>query len=522
MEMMMWLPSLYGFMGVVIGACVGYAILYLLERLRNAQAGRDARTLLEDARKESEHMIKEAKVHARDEVIRAREAFEDEVRSRRQELVAQEERLSQREANLDRKVAMLDKKDAQLEQKIQDLETRRAELDRRHEDLEALMTEERATIQRVAGLSQDEARKSLLQKLDEELRFEYGALIRRYQDEARLKAEKEARDIIVSAIERYAAEQVSEVTTSTVNLPNDEMKGRIIGREGRNIRALEAETGVNFLIDDTPEVIVISGFDPLRREIARLALERLMADGRIHPGRIEEVVTKVRGEVEETIRRAGEDAIYELGLQHVAPELVRTLGRLKFRHSYNQNVLTHSVEMAHLMAMMAGELGLDPVIAKRVGLFHDIGKAIDHQVEGGHALIGADLLKRHGEAPIVFNAVAAHHGEVQAESIYANLATAADAITAARPGARAETTELYLKRLEKLEGIANSYRGVARSYAMQAGREVRVYVDPGKIDDHEAMQMARNISKQIEQELQYPGQIKVVVVRETRCIEFAR
>ena len=300
------------------------------------------------------------------------------------------------------------------------------------------------------------------------------------------------------------------------------MKGRIIGREGRNIRALEAATGVSFLIDDTPEVVVISGFDPMRREVARLTLERLMLDGRIHPARIEEVVTKVQEDLGETIMAAGEAAIYELGLQGVAPELVRTLGRLKYRHSFAQNVLQHSVEMAHLMALMATEIGLDPLIAKRVGLFHDIGKALDHQVEGRHAVIGADLLRRYGEPPVVVNAVAAHHREVETDSLYSTLASAADAISASRPGARSETTTLYLKRLEKLEAIANSFRGVEKCFAMQAGREIRVIVEPAKIDDNEAIQMARNISKQIEQELEFPGQIKVTVIRETRCVEYAR
>ena len=518
MEVAWWLPTMF----TAIGIGCGYYVHTILAKLYAASSTKAAKLTLEDARRESEVIRKEAKLQARDEVIRAREAFELEVKSRRQELVALEERLTQRETNLDRKVSMLAKKEQAVDEKLGELEKQRDHLRTRDQEIQALMEQQRQKLQQMAQLSQEDARKILMTQMEEELRFETGALIRRMQDSAKETAEQEARRIVTVAIERFAAPTVSEITTSTVNLPNDEMKGRIIGREGRNIRALEAVTGVNILIDDTPEVVVISGFDPLRREIARLALERLMADGRIHPARIEEVVAQVQTEVDETIMSAGEAAIYELGLQGVAPELVRTLGRLKYRHSFAQNVLVHSVEMAHLMALMAGELGLDAGIAKRVGLFHDIGKALDHQVEGSHAIIGADLLRRHGEAAVVYNAVASHHGEVEADSLYSVLASAADAISASRPGARSETTQIYLKRLEKLEGIANSFRGVEKSYAMQAGREIRVIVEPGKIDDNEAMQMARNISKQVEQELDYPGQIKVTVIRETRCVEYAR
>jgi ribonucrease Y len=514
-----WLLPTF-FAAVAIG--FGYYAHKILSRLQATSAARLAETIMHEAKRDAEVILKESKIQARDEVLRARDAFEEEIKTRRQELGAVEERAAQREQNLERKVAMLDKKETSLDAKMEDLERQRDELRAKEQEVVALQGQQREAIQRVAAMSQEEARKVLMHQLEEELRFESGALIRRIQEETRQTAEKEAREIIATAIERYAADQVNEVTTSTVTLPSDEMKGRIIGREGRNIRALEAATGVNILIDDTPEVVVVSSFDPLRREIARLSLARLMSDGRIHPARIEEVVTKVKEEIDDAIREAGEAAIYDVGLQGVAPELVRTLGRLKYRHSFAQNVLTHSIEMAHLMGMMAGELGLDPVVAKRVGLFHDIGKALDHQVEGGHAIIGADLLKKYGEPPVVFNSVASHHGEVAGESLYAVLATAADAITASRPGARSENTEIYLKRLEKLEAIANSFRGVEKSFAIQAGREVRVIVEPGKIDDNEAMQLARNISKQVEQELEYPGQIKVTVVRETRCVEYAR
>ncbi len=513
-----WWPTVIALIFLGLGL---YAHM-IFARAKASAAQKNAQMILQDAKREAEVIHREAKILARDEVIRVREAFEEENKSRRQELMTMEERIAQREATLDRKVAMLERKDMAVEQKLEEVETRKAEIKKQQEELQGVLAEQRSKLQEVSSMSQEEARKILMQQLETELKTEAGTLIRRCHEEARQTAEREARDIIITAIERYATDQINEVTTSTVALPNEDMKGRIIGREGRNIRALEAATGVNILIDDTPEVVVISGFDPLRREVARLSLEQLMTDGRIHPARIEEVVAKVKEEVDDTIRKAGEEALYGLGIQKVSPELVRTLGRLKFRHSFSQNVLQHSIEMANLMGLMAGELDLDQSIAKRVGIFHDIGKALDHQIEGGHAVIGADLLKRHGEAAVVYNAVAAHHAEVQAESPYAHLATAADAITAARPGARSETTEIYLKRLEKLEEIANSYRGVAKSYAMQAGREIRVMVEPSKIDDHEAIQMARNISKQVEQEVQYPGQIKVLVIRETRSIEYAR
>ncbi len=507
---------------LAVGLGAGYGAHAVRTRLRTASADKNARQLLEDAKRESDAVLREAKLHAKDEYIKMRERFEEDTRSRRQEVLAHEERVSQRETSLDRKLAMLDKKEQTLDDKIQELQSQREEVDRKSKELDELFREERTKIQEVAAMSQDEARGILMRRLEDELQNESGALIRRIQEETQENAEREARRIITMAIERYAADQVNDITTSTVTLPSDEMKGRIIGKEGRNIRSLEAATGVNFMIDDTPEVVVISGFDPLRREIAKTALEQLISDGRINPARIEEVVAKVQADIEDATREAGEAAIYELGLRSVAPDIVRTLGRLKFRHSYSQNVLKHSIEVGHLMGLMAAELGLDVSMAKRIGLFHDIGKAMDHLVEGSHAIIGADLLKRNGEAQIVYNAVAAHHGDVVGESIFAPLTTAADAMTASRPGARSETTQIYIQRLEKLENLAGAFRGVVKSFAIQAGREVRVIVEPSKIDDNEAMQMARNISKQIESELQYPGQIKVTVVRETRCIEYAR
>ncbi len=511
-----WVP-----LAALFGILMGYGAHIVTTAVRIASAQHNAKQMLRDAQRESDALLREAKLHAKDEYIKMHDKFEEETRQRRTELMAYEERVTQREVNLDRKLAMLDKKESVLDEKIQAVAQKQVELATREKELEQLRQEQRSKLEEIAALTQEAAREHLLSRLEEELQGEFGALIRRKHDAATETAEREARRVITLAVERYAADQVNEITTSTVQLPSDDMKGRIIGKEGRNIRALEGATGVNFMIDDTPEVVVISGFDPLRREIARLALERLIQDGRINPARIEETVAKVEAELDETVRAAGEEAVMELGLRGVAPEIVRTLGRLKFRHSYAQNVLKHSIEVGHLMGLMAAELELDVQLAKRIGLFHDIGKALDHQIEGSHALIGADLLKRNGEPQVVLNAVAAHHGDVEGESAYAPLTTAADAMTASRPGARSETTDLYLQRLQKLEEIANSFRGVAKSFAIQAGREIRVLVEPGKIDDNEAMQLARNISKQIEHDLQYPGQIKVTVVRETRCVEFA-
>lgn len=515
------LIPLIAFAGVC-GIAVGYGAHAVKTRLKTAYALRNAKQVMEDAQRESAALLREAKLQAKDELIKIREKFEHDSQVRRQELAAYEERVIQRESTLDRKLEMLDKKESGVDEKLLRIDAKQEQLQERARELDQLLEEEKARLHEVAQLPPEEARQQLMEKLEDELQGEAGSLIRRRHDEAEKSAEDDARRIITMAIERYAADQVNDITTSTVTLPNDEMKGRIIGKEGRNIRSLEAETGVNLLIDDTPEVVVISGFDPVRREIARLALEQLISDGRINPARIEEVVSKVKAELDEITQKAGEDAIYDLGLRGVAPEVVRTLGRLKFRNSFSQNVLQHSIEVGHLMGNMAGELGLDIQLARRIGLFHDIGKALDHEVEGGHATIGGDLLRRHGEAAIICNAVAAHHHDVEGESIYVPLLIAADAMTASRPGARAETTDLYVQRLDKLESIANSFRGVMKAFAIQAGREIRVIVEPSKIDDNEAMQMARNISRQVEQELQYPGQIKVTVLRETRCVEYAR
>jgi len=513
-----WVPAGVAFVGVLLGYLTHS--LFAQARARGARA--EAQRILDQAHRDADSTAREAEILARNEIVKAREAFEQEVAMRRQELRSLEGRLTVREANVDRRVALVDKKETLIETRLGELEAEKQTLQSAELETRRRQDEVRARLQEVAALPQEEARRLVRHQAEEDLRAEMAQLLRRRQQQTLAAAETEAREIIVGAIERYAAPQVSEVTTCTVALPSEEMKGRIIGRDGRNIRTLEAATGVNILIDDTPEVVVVSGFDPVRREVARQALERLIADGRIQPARIEEVVAQVREELDELMRKAGEQALSDLDLHGVAPELAHVLGRLKFRQSYAQNVLTHSVETATLMGLMAAELGLDPVMAKRVGLFHDIGKALDHQVEGNHAIIGADLLKKHGEPALVVNAVAAHHHDLAGDSVYAALASAADAITAARPGARTENTEIYLKRLQTLEHLAAGHAGVERAYALQAGREIRVFVEAGKLDDGGALQLARALSQQIEHELKYPGQIKVVVVRETRFVEYAR
>ncbi len=480
-----------------------------LEKLRIAQAE------LEAAKQKAELQAKEAILHAR-------ETVENEMKTKRQELTSLEERLSQRELNLEKKVAMLDKKYQAIEQKEAELQKKETDINQQKNELEQLIKNEREKLQRIANMTPDEARRSLLARIEDEMKVETSTFIKRRYEEAKETAEREARKIIAQAIQRYSASVSDELMTTTVPIASDEVKGRIIGREGRNIRTFEGATGVDVLVDDTPEAVVLSSFDPLRREVARQALERLIADGRIQPGRIEDVVAKVREEVEETLKQIGEKAVFELGLQGIPPELIKIIGRLKFRSSYAQNVLDHSIEVARLMGVMAGELGLDVNLAKKIGLLHDIGKALDAEVEGNHAIIGADFLKKQQENQIVINAVASHHTDVAPESIYATLAAAADAISAARPGARSENSEIYLKRLEQLENIAKSFNGVDKCYAIQAGRELRVIVQPDKVDDASAILLARDISKRIEQDLQYPGQIKVTVIREKRCIEYAR
>lgn len=516
-EVVWWIPTFLTLLGITLG----YASRSKIEQAMGDSAKAKSKNIIEKAKYDAEMIRKETRLQERDAVIKAREEFEKENASRRKELSALDERLTKREVNIERRHELLEEREKKIEDQYKSLEKRKKKLASKEAQIDKAIQQKLDKVEEVANISVKEARKRLLSNLKEDLKSDCSNLIRHTINDAKARSEKEARKIITLAIERYAAEQVNDVTTSSVDLPDDGMKGRIIGREGRNIRAIEAVTGCNLLIDESPEVVVISCFDPLRREIARRALERLIADGRIQPARIEEIVQKVKDEVDEAIREAGEEAIYDLKLQGISPELVRTLGKLKFRTSYSQNVLKHSIEMGHIMGMMAAELGLDQDLAKRIGLLHDVGKAIDHSVEGSHAMIGANLLKKQGEKQIVCNAVASHHEEIEGQSVYATLASAADAITAARPGARSQTTDLYLKRLEKLESIAKKFRGVNECFATQAGRELRVMVEPAKIDDNEALQMARNISKQIQAHVNYPGKVKVAVIRETRCVEYA-
>ncbi len=504
------------------GMLGGYALRGLIGRWQADAIEKQAQIKLAEADTEVKNRLKEADIQARAEVVKAREEFEKSTKVRRKELQDIEERLTVREENMDKKAILLEKKDQTVAQKQEEVQRKAEEVQQRRADADKRWIEAEQRLQKLAGMTHEEARKEVHQKAEQEVRSEAGSLIRRVQEEAKETADREAARIVATAVQRFALTHASEMMTCTVPLPSDDIKGRIIGREGRNIRTLEAVTGVTMLIDDTPEAVVISGFDPVRREIARQALEQLVSDGRIHPARIEEVVQSVTENMEKTISEAGESAAYEAQVQGVSLEILKCVGRLKFRTSFSQNVLRHSVEVAHLMGMMASELGIDPVVARRIGFFHDIGKALDHEAQGSHAVIGAEFLKQHGEDAVVVNGVAAHHEDVPSEGLYGILCSAADAISSSRPGARAETMGVYVQRLEKLEAIANSFPGVKKTFAVQAGREVRVIVDPGQVKDNDAMVMARDISQQIAANMQFPGQIKVVVVREMRCIEYAK
>ena len=508
--------------GLAAGVVIGYVLNLVLARMRGAKAGVEATRRREDAKKESEHLLRESRLTAKSEAMKIKEEFESEMKERRKEQQLAEKRLSQKEENIERKSDGLDARLKGLERKEKDLDDLKERLNTREEEMKKVIAKQVEELERISGVDRESAKSLLLEKLKGELDNESGILIRDTVEETKQKAQVESQKILALAIQRYAGDCTYERTTATIPLPNDEMKGRIIGREGRNIRALEAATGVNILIDDTPEAVVISCFDPIRKETARRLMEKLVSDGRIHPTRIEDLIKKIRKEIDEEVFSVGEQAVLETGLQGVPKALITLLGRLQFRYSFSQNVLKHSLETAYFMGTIAAELGLDEQKARRIGLFHDIGKAVDHEVEGTHAAIGADILRKHNENKDVVNAVAAHHGEVEAGSVYAILANSCDALSASRPGARSETTELYLKRLEQLESIAHEFQGVESCFALQAGREIRVVVQPEKITESEAQVMARNICSRIEKEMNYPGQIKVAVIRETRCIDYAK
>ncbi|MEG9296729.1 ribonuclease Y [Rossellomorea oryzaecorticis] len=509
-------------LGLIVGVVVGYFIRKSIAEAKIAGARGSAEQILEDAKREADALKKEALLEAKDENHRLRTEMENELRERRNELQKQENRLMQKEENLDRKDDTLDKREALLERKEAALNERQQHIEEMESKVDEMVRSQQTELERISSLTRDEAKGIILDRVENELSHDIAIMVREHETRAKEDADKKAKEVLSLAIQRCAAEHVAETTVSVVNLPNDEMKGRIIGREGRNIRTLETLTGIDLIIDDTPEAVILSGFDPIRRETARIALEKLVQDGRIHPARIEEMVDKSRREVDEYIREIGEQTTFEVGVHGLHPDLIKILGRLKYRTSYGQNVLKHSMEVAYLSGLLAAELGEDERLAKRAGLLHDIGKAIDHEVEGSHVEIGVELATKYKEHPVVINSIASHHGDTEPTSIIAVLVAAADALSAARPGARSETLENYIRRLEKLEEISESYEGVEKSFAIQAGREVRIMVRPEAIDDLESHRLARDIRKRIEDELDYPGHIKVTVIRETRAVEYAK
>ncbi|MCA1062446.1 ribonuclease Y (plasmid) [Cytobacillus spongiae] len=509
-------------LGLIVGVVVGYLIRKSIAEAKIAGAKGSAEQILEDARREADALKKEALLEAKDENHKLRTEMENELRERRNELQKQENRLMQKEENLDRKDETLDKREALLERKEGTLNERQQHIEEMESKVDEMVRSQQTELERISSLTRDEAKGIILDRVENELSHDIAIMVREHETRAKEDADKKAKEVLSLAIQRCAAEHVAETTVSVVNLPNDEMKGRIIGREGRNIRTLETLTGIDLIIDDTPEAVILSGFDPIRRETARIALEKLVQDGRIHPARIEEMVDKSRREVDEYIREIGEQTTFEVGVHGLHPDLIKILGRLKYRTSYGQNVLKHSMEVAYLSGLLAAELGEDERLAKRAGLLHDIGKAIDHEVEGSHVEIGVELATKYKEHPVVINSIASHHGDTEPTSIIAVLVAAADALSAARPGARSETLENYIRRLEKLEEISESYEGVEKSFAIQAGREVRIMVRPEAIDDLESHRLARDIRKRIEDELDYPGHIKVTVIRETRAVEYAK
>jgi ribonuclease Y len=499
----------------LIGAGVGFFYRKKIAEGKIGQAEIEAKRIVENAKRIAESKKKETLVEGREEVHKLRMEAEKENKDRRSELQRLERRLLQKEEHLDKKSDSMEKKEDLLERREEEVTTRQDEVD-------VLHTQQLAELERISSLTYDEAKALLLSNVERDVKHETAMLIKDLEQQAKDEADKNAREIISTAIQRCAADHVAETTVSVVALPNDEMKGRIIGREGRNIRAIETLTGIDLIIDDTPEAVILSGFDPIRREVARIALEKLIADGRIHPARIEEMVDKARREVDQKIREAGEQATFDTGVHGLHPEIIKILGRLRYRTSYGQNVLNHSIEVSYLAGVMAAELGVDIALAKRGGLLHDLGKALDHEIEGSHVSIGAEVAKKYGESKEILNCISSHHGDEEAICVEAVLVAAADAVSAARPGARRETLENYLKRLTKLEEIAESFDGVENSYAIQAGREIRVMIKPEKIDEAGCIILVRDIVKRIESELEYPGQIKVVIIRETRMIDYAK
>ena len=507
----------------IISFGVGYTVRWVFAGKRIKATEEKVNELKEAAEREFENRKKEAELAAKDLLLKMRQDFEKETKERREEVLSGEKRILQREQNIDKRVDLLEKKEKDINNRIAVLHSDEVAIKQKKDELEQILTEEKKRLQTIANLTPEEAKKLLLSRLDEELVQEKAMRLRKMEEEIRDTSDKKARQIITTAIQRCASDHTAETTVSVVSLPSDEMKGRIIGREGRNIRALETATGVDIIIDDTPEAVTISGFDMVRREIARITLEHLVADGRIHSGRIEEVVEKAKREMEDRFKEEGERAAFDLGIHGMHPELLKLVGKLKFRTSFGQNALQHTREVAYLMGVMASQLGLDAKIAMRAGLLHDIGKVVGQDVEEGtHAIVGASLARKHGEPEEVARAIESHHEEVEMSTIYGILVCAADAISAARPGARAETLETYVKRLENLEAISNSFKGVEKAYALQAGREIRVIVNPERINDDEAIVMARDLRKKIEEEMEYPGHIKVLVIRETRAIEYAK
>ncbi len=485
------------------------------------EAEGEALRILKDAKRRAETLLKEANLEIKDKLFKMKSDFDTESRDTRKELKKKERRLIQKEENIDRKIELFEQRDKEISRKEKTLSKREGDIVNREQEYDELIKEQKRQLEKISSLTAEQAKALLIRAMENDARYEGAKLIKRIENEAKEAADKKAKEIISTAIQRYAGDYVSERTVSVVQLPSDEMKGRIIGREGRNIRAIEAATGIDLIIDDTPEAVILSGFNPVRREVARLSLIKLISDGRIHPARIEDVVNSVSKEVDLVIKEAGEQAVFDLGVHGVHAELVKYLGRLKYRTSYAQNVLQHSLEVGFLCGIMAAELGLNEKLARRMGVLHDLGKAVDHEVEGPHALLGSKLAKKFGESPQIVNAIAAHHEDVPAESVYAILVQAADGLSGARPGARKEVLENYIKRLEDLEKIPKSFKGVSNTFAIQAGRELRVIVESEMISDEESILLSKDIVKKIEESLTFPGQIKVMVIRETRAVEYA-